>query len=373
MIGGEKLYLRYKAIAVYKRVAEQLSPLAELLRATDAERAVSLCALVFSRVVERGCSSVGGWIKSLVLADENAFSRAAARGERIPDILKCTVNAELVTLKQLSLVVIEDIIPPAAAEVAPRVPCGGFSCSLATLTAFYATNGCGTLAEGSMFVYKDGAYSPSSADVRLDDLKNYAEEKAEIVRNTENFIKGLPAFHTLLYGDRGTGKTATVRAIAREYADKLKVIEIAGSELTGLARIKSELAAFKQKYILFIDDPSLDGESKSALEGALESSDGVLVYCTCDRRRAFGESADDGRDELAVFDRFGLVVTYLNPEKNGFVDILRQILRSRGIKWRDEYTQIAELVAIKNGGRSPRAAKQIADLIESTYAQKRSE
>ncbi len=84
-------------------------------------------------------------------------------------------------------------------------------------------------------------------------------------------------------------------------------------------------------------------------------------------------AADEVQAELALFDRFGLVVTYINPDKAEFVDILRQILRSRGIKWRDEYAQIAELAALKKGGRSPRAAKQIADLIESTYAERRSE
>ena len=77
------------------------------------------------------------------------------------------------------------------------------------------------------------------------------------------------------------------------------------------------------------------------------------------------------QSELALFDRFGLVVTYLSPDSDGFVDILKQILRSRAIKWRDEYGSVAELAARKKGGRSPRAAKQIADLIECTYAQKR--
>ena len=75
---------------------------------------------------------------------------------------------------------------------------------------------------------------------------------------------------------------------------------------------------------------------------------------------------DERQAELALFDRFGLVITYVNPDKGEFIDILKQILRSRGIKWHDEYAQIAELAALKKGGRSPRAAKQIADLIETT-------
>ena len=123
-------------------------------------------------------------------------------------------------------------------------------------------------------------------------------------------------------------------------------------------------------------------ELKAALEGSLDSgAPNAILYCTSNRRhliketdKSWARSAEDERQaELALFDRFGLVVTYLNPSRDEFIDILKQIMRSRGMKWRDEYAQIAELSALKKGGRSPRAAKQIADLIESTYVEKRGE
>lgn len=386
---NETLYLRYRSVSVYRHVAEQAAPLAELLRADTVLRRVELCAEVFSRVAESGCSTTGEWLRSLVLTDDNVFSRAAARGARIGDAVKAQVNGELVTFKQLSLLKPDDFDLGAAADFAPRFVCGGFSGSVSSLAAFYSANGCGSLARGNAFVYKDGGLVSAAVEpVRLDDIKNYAEEKSEIVRNTENFINGLPAFHTLLYGDRGTGKSTTVRAIANEYRDRLKMIELAKSELKSLPRLRESLRGFKQKYILFIDDLSFDendggaDEFKTALEGSLDAqSSGALIYCTSNRRHLYKETdksamrnaADEVQAELALFDRFGLVITYINPGKAEFVDILRQILRSRGIKWRDEYAQIAELAALKKGGRSPRAAKQIADLIETTYAEHRSE
>ena len=368
---NEALYLRYKSISVYKRVAAEISPLAELLTAGTVTRRVELCAEIFSLVTEHGCHSTGELIKRLILTDDNPFSRMAARGMRVPDAIKAQVNGELFTFKQLSLIRPSDFDLGLATDFAPAFSCGGFTGSYSALVLYYAANGCGQLSRGNAFICSDGEFfAATPAPVSLSDLKNYAEEKAEIVRNTDNYINGLPAFHTLLFGDRGTGKTATVRAVASEYRDRLKVIELSKSELKSLPRLCEELCGLKQKYILFIDDLNLgaDGvEPRAAIEHALDRDD-PLVYCTsdsrgpCDRAKPY---------ELELFDRFGLVVTYLNPDRTEFVDILRQILRSRGIRWRDEYSQIAELAAIKKGGRSPRAAKQIADLIECTYAQQR--
>lgn len=383
------LYLRYKSIAVFGKTAAELAPLAELTVCADTARRVELAARVFRDVAECGCDSTGEWIKSLVLSDDNVFSRAAARGERISDRLKAQVKSELLTFKQLSLVKPDDVMSDSVAEFLPKFGFGGFSVGYDKLVTFYAVNGCGRIAGGNAFILRDGALTAAECEnVRLSDIKDYAEEKAEIVKNTENFIAGLPAFHTLLYGDRGTGKSTTVRAIANEYRDRLKVIEIGRGDIDKLPNVRAELNGLKQKFILFIDDLAFDendgaaDELKTALEGSLDApAVNTLLYCTSNRRHLFKETdkteyrrrGDEIQAELALFDRFGLVVTFVNPDKEGFVNILKQILRSRGIKWRDEYAAIAELAAIKKGGRTPRAAKQIADLIESTYAEKRGE
>lgn len=384
-----ELYLRYKSIAVFSAVKESVKPLAELCVCTSLAERLELAAKVFARAAECGAESTGEWMEKLMLADDNAFSRLCARGERVPAGIKKQVRTELLTFKQLSLVSPENIFDGEESAFAPKFGHGGFGMTEEKLAAFYALNGCGALAVGNTFVYRDGTFMPTASDdVTLSDLKNYAEEKAEIVRNTENFIAGLPAFNALLYGDRGTGKSTTVRAIAHDYKSKLKVIEISRDGIDRLPDIKAALAGLKQKFILFVDDLSFDEDAhdaerfKAALEGSLYSGQSnTLLYCTSNRRHLFKETDKDGmrhrsdevQAELALFDRFGLVITYITPDRNGFTDILKQILRSRGIKWRDEYAAVAELAAIKKGGRSPRAAKQIADLIESTYAEKRGE
>jgi len=380
----DELFARYKAISVFSSVSDAIAPLAELCICKDLLHRIELCSKVFSAVAAVGADTTGEWIKSLILRDDNFFSRSAARGERISDRVKAQVKTELLTFKQLSLVKPTESATDACNEFLPKFGFGGFSLGYEGLLSFYALNGCGRLAVGSSFTYKDGTIAPADTDdVTLSDIKNYAEEKSEIVRNTENFINGLPAFHALLYGDRGTGKSTTVRAIAHDYADKLKVIELSRGDIGRLPELKTELSGLKQKFILFIDDltfdendPEVDG-FKTALEGSLDApAVNTLLYCTSNRRHLYKESEradgkrrnDDVQAELALFDRFGLVITYINPDKEQFVDILKQILRSRSVKWHDEYAAIAELAAIKKGGRSPRAAKQIADLIESNYA-----
>lgn len=375
MDGMDKLYLQYKSVSVYSAVAAAAKPLAELITAPDPSHRVQNAAEVFRAVAESGCDSTGEWIKKLVLADDNPFSRAAAKGERISPKIKAQVQNELLTFKQLS-----HIKPSEFAGDVPFFPqfgFGGFAVTYEGLLQAYANNGCGILSGGDSFVYRDGAFKPAAAarSEKLSDLKGYIEEKYEIEKNTKSFVDGLPAFHTLLYGERGMGKSATVRAVAGEFYGRLKLIEIADiSELTELVK---KIRGLKQKFIIFADAVDVDAwqANRAATDRVLDAApDNYLVYCTIDRARDGGERhgmLSYSQSELALFDRFGLVVTYLSPDSDGFVDILKQILRSRAIKWRDEYGSVAELAARKKGGRSPRAAKQIADLIECTYAQKR--
>lgn len=368
--------LRFKAISLFSDAAREVEPLAALLSCSNEERVV-FAAKVFRAVAQSGCESTGEWIDGLLRRDDNPFSRLCAKRLHVPPRIKHQAENELAVFKALSLVTAQSGDPETDSAVAD-FGVGGMNCTYEKLVSFYQKSGCGVLAASSAFVYGDGFIPVAPERIRLSDLKNYAEEKAEIVRNTENFIAGLPAFHTLLYGDRGTGKSSTVRALAYEYRDRLKVVELPKDRLGELPKIFMSLDGLAQKYIVFVDDLSFDendGDAqafKAALEGSLLCGN-ALVYCTSNRRHLFRESEkttrrnDDVQAELALFDRFGLVVTYVDPDRAEFIDILKQIILSRGMKWREEYAQIAELAALKKGGRSPRAAKQIADVIESTY------
>ncbi|MDE5593788.1 MAG: ATP-binding protein, partial [Clostridiales bacterium] len=305
-------------------------------------------------------------------------------GARISPKIKAQVQKDLLTFKQLSLVKPSEFAGDT--PFFPQFGFGGFAVTYDGLLQAYVNNGCGVLSGADSFAFRDGTFKQAATRAeKLSDLKGYIEEKYEIEKNTKSFVDGLPAFHTLLYGERGMGKSATVRAVAGEFSGRLKLIEIA--DISELPELVKKIRGLKQKFIIFADavDVGAWQTNRAAIDRVLdEAPDNYLVYCTIDRPRDSDGRIDRPRDggerqsaisysqsELALFDRFGLVVTYLSPDSDGFVDILKQILRSRAIKWRDEYGSVAELAARKKGGRSPRAAKQIADLIECTYAQKR--
>ena len=220
---------------------------------------------------------------------------------------------------------------------------------------------------------------------RLSDLKEYTEEKEAAVRNTLAFLEGKPANNVLFYGDRGTGKSSTVHALLNEFAPRgLRLLQIDKSAIPLFPVIKEYLARFPRlRFIVFLDDLSFEEDDgtfaalKAALEGSLATADNARIYVTTNRRHLIKEShagragddvhrADAVEESLSLFDRFGLVITYIAPDKREYVSILQQILHDRNICISDEDAALAaERYAIKKGGRTPRAAKQLADLIES--------
>ena len=223
----------------------------------------------------------------------------------------------------------------------------------------------------------------STDPVRLTDLKRYEEEKETVVKNTQAFLNGLPAQNVLLYGDRGTGKSSTVHAVLNEYAPRgLRLIEVKKKDIITLPRLMNAISdGGDKKFIIFIDDLTFVegqdnyGELKAVLEGSALHLGNLLIYATTNRRHLIKETAEDRKndihesdlrqEQMSLSDRFGIVVTYINPDKREFADILRSILSDRGITLpEDELSLRAERFCLEKGGRSPRGARQLADIIE---------
>ncbi|HWE62628.1 MAG TPA: ATP-binding protein [Chloroflexota bacterium] len=228
----------------------------------------------------------------------------------------------------------------------------------------------------------EGITHPDPA--RLDRLYAYDHERAPLLRNTERFIAGLPAQHVLLYGERGTGKSSTVKALLPAYGRQgLRLVELARDDLGDLSRVLAALRDRPQRFILFVDDLSFEEHElhykalKAALEGTVEAwPDNVLLYVTTNRRHLIKErfadrqtGADDEvrprdtmEEKLSLADRFGLLVTFPSPDQERYVTIVVALARSHGIYLSEaEIRRRAIQWALWHNGRSGRTARQFVD------------
>ena len=259
------------------------------------------------------------------------------------------------------------------------------------LTAFYQTRGVGLLGMGQVFRARrtgDGAELVSVEDrppVRLADLVGYRQQKDLLIRNTEAFLRGKGSNNVLLYGDAGTGKSSTVKAICNEFAaEGLRLVEVKKNQLYQIPDLMDKLAANPLKFILFIDALSFtaNDDNFAALKAILEGSVGgrarnIAVYATSNRRHLIKETltdrtgddiheADTRQELMSLSARFGLTVTFQRPEKARFEAILTELAKQHHIEMpHDQLLVKAEAFAIRAGGRSPRVAKQFIEQCES--------
>ena len=246
-------------------------------------------------------------------------------------------------------------------------------------------NGSGAFALYKAFTFNSGEIKPVKHcdPIKLSDLKNYEVQKKQIVENTLCFINNKPANNVLLYGDRGTGKSSTIKALLNEY-ESLRMVQLDKTQISGIFVLYEMLRAIPLHFIIFIDDLSFSEDDdgfiafKQALDGSLAvMPENVLIYATTNRRHIIKETAanraenyihksDAVDDNMSLSERFGLFVTFTAPNKEQFLDIAAKIARDRGINAEDEAFCLGlERFALKRGGRSPRIAKQYVDMFEA--------
>jgi len=271
------------------------------------------------------------------------------------------------------------------------------------LSDFYFTNGSGIFARYHAFVWEPSE-KPSLRGVefpdpiRLSDFIGYEQQRLEVIENTEKFVRGLPANNVLLYGDRGTGKSSTVKAIANEYREQgLRIIEIPRKYLVDFPAVLKLNKGRSCKFIIFIDDLAFEDSEesytvlKSVLEGGVENRpDNVLIYATSNRRHLIKEKfsdragfkSDDPYDEiraqdtmqekLSLSERFGITVVFSSPDKKQFLQIVEGLVAKRGINIdKDTLQREAMKWELMYNGRSARTARQFVDWLEGSMKLKK--
>jgi predicted AAA+ superfamily ATPase len=221
--------------------------------------------------------------------------------------------------------------------------------------------------------------------IRLDALHHLDEQKAKIVRNTEQFVRGLPANNVLLTGARGTGKSSLVKALLTEFASQgLRLVEVDKQDLHALPQIVELIRSRPERFIIFCDDLSFEaGDSgykalKVVLDGTLAAtSDNVLVYATSNRRNLLPEymsenletryvgdeirPGDSTEEKISLSERFGLWLSFYAFSQDQYLQIAQSWLSAHGVtQWDDEVRLAALQFAQERGMRSGRVAYQFA-------------
>jgi hypothetical protein len=219
--------------------------------------------------------------------------------------------------------------------------------------------------------------------IRLADLTGYDEARKAFLDNLEAFVAGQAANNVLLYGERGTGKSSTVKASLNEYADRgLRLVELSPLDALDVSSVLSVLRQRPERYLLFLDDLSFNDDDvryrglKALLEGSVEPlPENVILAATSNRRHLMPETfaereggvrldgevhqVDAVEEKLSLSDRFGLVVSFYSPDQETYLSIVRHLAERSGLTIpRRELEAGALRWALQNNGRSGRAAAQ---------------
>ena len=223
--------------------------------------------------------------------------------------------------------------------------------------------------------------------VMLDDLIGYEIQKKKLVDNTEAFVQGRKANNVLLFGDSGTGKSTSIKAIVNQYYDDgLRMIEIYKHQFKYLSAIIAEIKNRNYKFIIYMDDLSFEEQEteykflKAVIEGGVETRpDNILIYATSNRRHLIKESWNDRNDmehtndkhhsdtmeeKMSLVNRFGVTINYSKPSQKEYFNIVINLAEKAGITMSEqELCAEANKWELSHGGISGRTAQQFVNYI----------
>lgn len=264
------------------------------------------------------------------------------------------------------------------------------------ITDFYAQYGVGMFGLNKAFRIRsttDGvSFLPinNMENVVLQDLVGYEIQKQMLVDNTKAFVEGKPANNVLLYGDSGTGKSTSIKAIVNEfYKDGLRMIEIYKHQFKDLSNIIAQIKNRNYRFIIYMDDLSFEEFEieykflKAVIEGGVETKpDNVLIYATSNRRHLVKETwkdrddmSDDGlhhsdtmQEKLSLVARFGLSICYEKPNQKNYFHIVCELAKKHPELTLSEEELIAEARKweLSHGGMTGRAAQQLINHLLGT-------
>ena len=386
----EELNCRLMLLTVFKNVKDDplFSYFEEYCTSTDKKCKLNAYSKFVGEIYERGDSSLSRLVLKIVLEDENVYIRAKAKNQRISKEIKETFEREIKFFEDFS-------------RISPELFSEDLSSDNLELPKYITAKidfqkeyknrirkidkfGYGIFSSTAMFRLSDDKQIEkiiSKDNIELSHFIGYNEEREKVINNTKYLIAGKIASNVLLYGDAGTGKSSTVKAIANEfYKDGVRLIELRKDQLCYLPYVMGKIRDNPLKFIIFIDDLSFNQNDdnfsmlKAALEGsAAAKAENAVIYATSNRRHIVRESFSDRdgddvhvndtiQETLSLSERFGLVVMFSKPNKDLYLQIVHELAKRNKIRIDENKLDTeAEAFALKRGSRSARCAEQFID------------
>lgn len=263
------------------------------------------------------------------------------------------------------------------------------------VTAFYKDFGVGMFGLNKAFRIRDKSegeieFLPinNMDKVMLDDLVGYEIQKKKLVDNTRAFVEGRKANNVLLFGDSGTGKSTSIKAIVNAfYPQGLRMIEIYKHQFKDLSNVIAQIKNRNYKFVIYMDDLSFEEFEieykflKAVIEGGVETKpDNILIYATSNRRHLIKETWSDRNDvevdngmhrsdtmeeKLSLVNRFGVTINYAKPSQKEYFNIVLELAHRQGIRMSDEELKAeANKWELSHGGISGRTAQQFVNYLD---------
>lgn len=384
-------------ITVFKKVLNNkiLSCFVDFLHSIEEENSIEKSLKLYSDFIEKLYDSdynqnLYSLIKHLIYTDENVISRGCFDCIKNNNHLINTAEYELSLINNLlkyDYKKISELLNdkfPDDNEIISHLPVynteGKTDFDIHEIIKSYKQNGYGIFSCYCAFQYtQNKEITPIKYfnTMTFNELKNYQYQQEVIKNNTRAFVEGKQANNILLYGDRGCGKSSTVKALVNEFSDyNLKIIQITKESFIYLADLYERIRNLPLKFIIFADDISFNEDDKnfSSIKAILEGSlsdrpSNAVIYATTNRMHLVKESfssregnelhLNDTIDELvSLSDRFGIMLTFSSLTKTEYLDIVKQIAQDCCIEINDKLFKEAEMFAALKSIRTPRTARQ---------------
>lgn len=345
-------------------------------------------AKLYHDLKAEGYAGFGDFLWDWLRYTDTPYGLMAERGEEDAS-LRAAMVADVELLRAAATTDLTSLLPadlplPKLAWVADW--------DLNSLTDFYRQQGCGPFARYRAFRWQRGRLlgigEPDSPQPW--ELWGYREQRRQVRDNALALLEGRQVNHVLLYGDSGTGKSATVKSLlSQEGLEKLRIVELDKGHLEDIPDLVRLLEGRAQSFILFIDDLAFDADDKAysqlktILEGSLEKQPGnVVVYATSNRRNLVKQNfSDRSGDEMdrnetiaektSLAERFGARIAYFSLTPREFWQMVEDLAPVYGLHLdREELLHRVEQWELRHPGRTPRIAKQfIAHELERQKAE----